>query len=429
MVNTYDTVINFLKKYEYFADLALSGDYTNLVYKHSNNEKYGDYDENYINRKRLVAVMTTIRPDVICEEVVNTLFLAETESCHYSSFGGYDTVLETLTAMLWEYNDDGRYDKAFENAKNANFDCICGYEAEKNAYSYQVGTDFINEMSDIDGIEYLFYYLGIEDELTPYLDMIERKYYDDKNHLSKIRTINNQLGRKNHNYRFYQLELKEALKNNDSWKIAVVFQNLIDILINTDKAKAYELFKKAVPYLFLDKEWLECNLGRDYIIFAADFINNISSCRENLWREWKEYIITANEHIFNGNERKVLLDAAENMNDYDAVKRIKKIQMRKSPAELIVTIEEIVDISFYPGICKAYFIDVNGKKHIFTDKIPVFTEESNPDIQSEGELRCEIVEEKEDTVIINTEIPDDVEDQNGEYTFEVCKSLIKYVIV
>ncbi|MDO5150832.1 MAG: hypothetical protein Q4D76_15795 [Oscillospiraceae bacterium] len=70
-----------------------------------------------------------------------------------------------------------------------------------------------------------------------------------------------------------------------------------------------------------------------------------------------------------------------------------------------------------------------GKKHIFTDKIPVFTEESNPDIQSEGELRCEIVEEKEDTVIINTEIPDDVEDQNGEYTFEVCKSLIKYVIV
>lgn len=56
----------------------------------------------------------------------------------------------------------------------------------------------------------------------------------------------------------------------------------------------------------------------------------------------------------------------------------------------------------------------------------MFTAEDNLDIPSEGFLRCEIVEEKEDTVIINTEIPDDIEDQNGEYIFEADISMITF---
>lgn len=427
IINTFDIVINFLKKYEYLADTVLSRDYTDFIYKHSLDETSGIYDANFINRKRLVAVMTTIRPDVISEDVVKVLFLAETERCRNDSFGGYDDVLETLTAMLWEYNEDGRYNREFKDAKNANFDCLCGYKINKNAYSYHVGVDFIKKMTDLDGIEYLFYYLGIESELCSYLDITELKYHNDINSLSRIRLINEQLGREDHNLRFYKLKLEKAFQENDAWEIASAFQSVIKILIDADKAEAYNYFKKAVPYLMQDKEWFKCNLGRYYIIIASELIKHIPDSRETLWPIWKEYIITANKHIFNESLREKLLESAVIMNDNDAVSRIKIFQMRKSPANLEITIDEIVDDSFYPGICKASFVDINGKKHIFTDKIPIFTTESNPDIPSKGLLRCEVVENKEDVVIINTEIPDCVEDQNGEYIFEVDISMVEFI--
>ena len=36
-----------------------------------------------------------------------------------------------LTALLARHNEDGRYDELFLQAKNANFDCICGYDPGK----------------------------------------------------------------------------------------------------------------------------------------------------------------------------------------------------------------------------------------------------------------------------------------------------------
>ena len=43
---------------------------------------------------------------------------------------GIGTTIEILTYLLGKYNSGHKYDELFFRAKNANFDCACGYSAE-----------------------------------------------------------------------------------------------------------------------------------------------------------------------------------------------------------------------------------------------------------------------------------------------------------
>lgn len=47
-----------------------------------------------------------------------------------NSFQGIGSGLRVLTALLGRYNGHGRYEELFRRAKNANFDCACGYDPE-----------------------------------------------------------------------------------------------------------------------------------------------------------------------------------------------------------------------------------------------------------------------------------------------------------
>ena len=73
--------------------------------------------------------------------------------------------------------------------------------------------------------------------------------------------------------------------------------------------------------------------------------------------------------------------------------------------ECEVQIIEILDDSFYLGICRAVLEDYYNQKHYFVDKIPV--------------LAVEVINELGDAFDINTEKPDDIESENGCYRFVV----------
>ena len=61
------------------------------------------------------------------EDIVKRLFEEELKDRETNSFQGIGSSLEILTYLLMKHNDKNKYDELFKRAKNANFDCACGY--------------------------------------------------------------------------------------------------------------------------------------------------------------------------------------------------------------------------------------------------------------------------------------------------------------
>lgn len=106
----------------------LSGDKADCVYCAQHSEEWGTSDKNYANRMRLCYALYYD----VCEvpdkwALVRELFIEELKDRESNSFQGIGDNLETLTSMLLELGEPPE-SELFERAKNANFDCACGYE-------------------------------------------------------------------------------------------------------------------------------------------------------------------------------------------------------------------------------------------------------------------------------------------------------------
>ncbi len=99
-----------------------------VCYKAYQDEVYGTQDANYTNRLRLAYYLLYWKVDD--EEAIAWLFGEELKDREENSFQGIGTVLEVLTFLLKKYNAGHRYDDLFVRAKNANFDCACGYDPD-----------------------------------------------------------------------------------------------------------------------------------------------------------------------------------------------------------------------------------------------------------------------------------------------------------
>lgn len=116
----------------YSADIKkyLSGDKEDYIYCGEKSPENGTYDKNYTNRKRLCyALVYNVCEVPDKENLVRELFLEELKDRETNSFQGIGDNLEMLSSLLMEINDPADK-KLFERAKNANFDCACGYEPQ-----------------------------------------------------------------------------------------------------------------------------------------------------------------------------------------------------------------------------------------------------------------------------------------------------------
>ena len=93
-------------------------------------------------------------------------------------------------------------------------------------------------------------------------------------------------------------------------------------------------------------------------------------------------------------------------------------------ANVKVNVLEIVDMSF-PIFVKFELIDCNSVSHYFIDKVPVISDNYDLIPPYTGNMRCSIIMETNNTIIIDTSKPDDIESLNGEYQFEVFKEQVK----
>lgn len=284
------TAEQLLLRYNPLANKALDGDYAPVAFRAAQSDADGTYDANALNRKRLTALMRALRTELIRADIVETLFRAETQSCLHNSFGGYDTVLTTLAAMLWQFNGDGRYDGLLEEAKHANFDCECGFSTERGYYRYQTGLEYLDSMTPAECVSHMYFDMGLTEGILPLLNRVEEEYAEDIDELSKIRTLNEALGRKQHNERYYRLRVSRALAEADEWELASGYLSLTGCLIDDDPEGAFVSFTEGLQYLFHERDWSIYNLGRDYIGFAARFILLMPQRRETLWAEWAPHI-------------------------------------------------------------------------------------------------------------------------------------------
>lgn len=134
----------------------LSGDKEDYIYCEEKSLEHGIYDKNFRNRKRLCYALTYNVCDIADKEkLIRELFIEELKDRETNSFQGIGDNLEMLTSLLLKIGDPS--DKPlFERAKNANFDCACGYEpriTEPTPLDEFSLYDCINALSDLDETE------------------------------------------------------------------------------------------------------------------------------------------------------------------------------------------------------------------------------------------------------------------------------------
>lgn len=110
-----------------YQDLKAGNEGT-VRYKEFHNGEWGTDDENYTNRLRLAYYLLYCH--IEDEEVVVFLFEEELKDRERNSFQGIGSTLKILTHLIREYNGNGKYTSLLEQAKNANFDCACGYDPD-----------------------------------------------------------------------------------------------------------------------------------------------------------------------------------------------------------------------------------------------------------------------------------------------------------
>lgn len=276
----------------------------------------GIYDINGKNRLLLARFLMwqDLLPDN-AEELIAMLLKEEIAALRQDSFQGFGDGLTILTALLYRYNDDGRYDGLFGQAKDANFDTFCGYEPDS---CIKILSESIDELSSIDCI-YFLTDLGLFDEAGELAD----KYTEDNPPLTEsdykmLICINNFLGRKQKNLPYYEAVADTELEREDHWAVSLAFSNLIKAYIDIGQYdKAYIAMGRAREYLFRVSEWNECGLGRNYFEFAAELVCAMPEKAESIWDEWRYFSVKfpddmsvdcLNKHI----------SAAETVNDKEA---------------------------------------------------------------------------------------------------------------
>lgn len=88
-----------------------------------------------------------------------------------------------------------------------------------------------------------------------------------------------------------------------------------------------------------------------------------------------------------------------------------------------VDILRVVDDSGYPVLAECRLVDHGGAGHYFIDKLPVVADHDFVP-PCAGAVRCVIRETRENTLVIDTSLPDDIESTDGVYIFEVNKDQV-----
>ncbi|MCH5270328.1 MAG: hypothetical protein J1E83_06215 [Lachnospiraceae bacterium] len=201
-----------------------SGDTSFVQYNGYRDERWGTRDANYLNRMRLAYYL--LYANIDDEDIIVYLFQEELKDRKTNSFQGIGNTLNVLTSILNKYNTDGRYDKMLEEAKNANFDCACGFD--KN---YHID----NKIISLNLMECIF--LSQDLDYKDVMDVLVSKWKDsitewtdtDRTTLTRFNSF---LGKEQENEAIYKVLLENAISSGKTFNIVHAYNKVIQYYID-----------------------------------------------------------------------------------------------------------------------------------------------------------------------------------------------------
>ena len=286
-----------------------AGDSGTVCYKEFQNGEWGTDDQNYTNRLRLAYYLLYCH--IEDEETVVFLFEEELKDREQNSFQGIGSTLEILTHLIRKYNGDGKYASLLERAKNANFDCACGYDPDG-----QMEDDF-GTNSLLDCI-YLCREMEYRDVMGSLVDEWKENIteWSDSNRRALI-DFNTFLGRDAENERLYQEQLAEILSAEKSSTRDIIsgYKNLIRYYINMcDYGEALHLCEKVIETTDYG-QIRTLRLFKDILEACFEVTANHSKAATGLWNWSKTELQKVPQSSWYGNLYTKGIAAAKAMND------------------------------------------------------------------------------------------------------------------
>ena len=267
-----------------------------FVYKEDNEAEYTK-DKNYIERLKLVLSILyhKNRNDLMnkksFEDLFVFLFEEEIKDRQTNSYQGIGTSLEIISFLFVKlYNGDinkllSKYKDLFDKAKNANFDCNCGYGVDDYNY-YNERLDELN----LDSI--ISYTIDINELLLfsklVYIWKCTVKEWDKKN-LDKLKYyvsfIEDKESLLETTKKLFEITLQE---NESNWEIVSALNSYLKSLIDNNKYDyAWQLISKYMNNIknIQNDNFYDINLGRYIIERAADIMLNIkdNETEKEIW--------------------------------------------------------------------------------------------------------------------------------------------------
>lgn len=281
-----------------------------FVYKKDNEAEYTK-DKNYIERLKLVLSIlyhknrNELMNKKSFEDLLLFLFEEEIKDRQTNSYQGIGTSLEIMSFLFVKlYNGHinkllSKYKDLFYKAKNANFDCNCGYHVDDYDY-YNERLDELN----LDSI--ISYFIDIDESklLSKLVDIWKSTVKEwDKKNLDKLKYYESLIEDKESLLETTKKLFEMAVQENESnWDIVSALNNYLKSLIDNNKYDyAWQLMTKYMNNIknIQDDKFYNINLGRFIIERAADIMLNINNDKleKEIWAFISEPF-TAEHHSF-----------------------------------------------------------------------------------------------------------------------------------
>lgn len=276
-----------------------------VSYQKSIDPTYGTYDKNYVNRLRLAYYM--LYEHIQDEPMIVYLFEEELKDRETNSFQGIGETLPVLTHLLKSLDIDHKYEALFKRAKNANFDCFCGYDENEKI------DDEIHHHDLLDSI-YLCQKMKYDDLMDEFVEMWKQEITQwDNAKLDMLIRFYTYLGKESEKEQLYEKQLTSVLSTNDVWKILTAYSNLIKYhLENHHFETAYSYLITVIETLPYE-DYKTIRLFDDLLECSLDLICQAPQNKDTLWTWAKPY--TKGKTNMYGNLYTKAINAAKIMQD------------------------------------------------------------------------------------------------------------------
>lgn len=281
---------------------VMNGDFSQVCYLEGHDDQYGTYDQHSINRLKLAYYLWYCQDAP--EDILVRLFQEECIDLETNSFQGIGETINMLSALFSEDHQE-----LFDRAKNANFDCYCGYEPDFYRHISRNPADLSVE-SCLD----IAQDTGEQQYALQFFEILKAEFplntEADCRHLIRI---NNDFGRSQDNELLFRKLLEFTLEENQKRDIISARESLCRFLIEQGKfSQAYQEF---LPLSEMDlSDWYNVNLFRHILEDCVDMINADLPEAPMIWKWAKPHFKREMKFGMYSNFYDKLLLAAQKMN-------------------------------------------------------------------------------------------------------------------